>query len=98
MSSLFYQFLFIPPKNNVVKITVTNGKQLEDYVYRFVEEASLSTAAGKFQTVHYAHVSEKGDRKTEIWLAKDKSYLTVQLKQEDDGTVLEQRLVALSFN
>ena len=98
MSSLFYQFLFIPPKNNVVKITVTNGKQLEDYVYRFVEEASLSTGAGKFETVHYAHVSEKGDRKTEIWLAKDKSYLTVQLKQEDDGTVLEQRLVALSFN
>ena len=98
ISSLFYQFLFSAPGKDVVKVTVTNGKRLENYEYHFVDETGMDTGAGKFTAAHYMHVSEKGDRKTEIWLARERSSFPIRLKQDDEGTVLEQRLVALNFN
>jgi hypothetical protein len=98
IASLFYQFLFRAPKTDVVKVTVTDGKRLENYEYRFVDEQSVDTPAGKFTAAHYMHVSENGDRKTEIWLAREKSSFLIRFLQDDKGTVLEQRLVALTFN
>ena len=98
IASLFYQFLFNAPKKDTVKVTVTNGKRLEDYEYRFVDEQSVDTPAGTFTAGHYRHISDNGDRKTEIWLAREKSSFPIRLLQDDEGTVLEQRLVALTFN
>ena len=98
ISSLFYQFLFTIPNKRVVNVTVANGRYLEDYAYRFADESSVTTTAGAFQTMHYVHLSDNGERKTEIWLAKDKFLFPVRMTQEEDGNVLEQRLVALSFN
>ncbi|MES2355223.1 MAG: DUF3108 domain-containing protein [Pseudomonadota bacterium] len=96
--SLFYQFLFITPKKENVKVTIADGKKVESYLFRFTDEMNVTTDAGKFETLHYARSDDKGERKTEIWLAKQKSFFPVRLVQEEDGKVLEQRLVALSLN
>jgi hypothetical protein len=97
-SALFYQFLFRAPRNDVVSVTLTDGKRIETYDYRFADEADVTTAAGNFKTAHYVRTSKEGERKTEIWLAKNKSYFPVRLTQQEDGNVIEQRLVALSFH
>jgi|ERR1700674_2579221 len=97
-SALFYQFLFRAPKKDLVTVTLTDGKRIETYDYHFADEADITTAAGRFQTAHYVRISKEGERKTEIWLAKNKSYFPVRLTQEEDGNVIEQRLVALSLH
>jgi|GEM_PF-3634276 len=98
-ASLFYQFLFSPPpKKDSIKATVTDGKRVESYAYRFADEENVTTAAGKFDTLHYVYNDDKGERKTEIWLAKQKSFFPVRLIQEEGGNVLEQRLVALTLH
>lgn len=97
-ASLFYQFLFRAPKKEVVKITLTDGRRVEDYQYRFADETTVTTSAGKFKTRHYVYTDPRGERSTEMWLAKEKSFFPVKLIQEEDGNVLEQRLVALNFN
>lgn len=97
-SALFYQFLFRAPRKDLVTVTLTDGKRIETYDYRFADDADITTAAGNFQTAHYVHTSKEGERKTEIWLAKNKSYFPVRLTQQEEGNVIEQRLVALSFH
>jgi hypothetical protein len=97
-SALFYQFLFRTPRKDLVSVTLTDGKRVETYDYKFADDGDLTTPAGKFQTAHYVRTSKESERKTEIWLAKNKSYFPVRLTQQEDGNVIEQRLVALSFN
>ena len=97
-SSLFYQFLFKKPQRELLTVTLTDCKRVETYQYRFAGDANVGTTAGKFQTAHYVRVANQGERRTEIWLARDKSYLPVRVTHEEGGIVIEQRLVALTFN
>ena len=102
--SLFYHFLFSgqslfsAPDKDAVPIILADGKRVETYHYRFVDETTLTTAAGTFAALHYVDTDAKGERSTAIWLARDKSFFLVKLVHEEDGAVLEQRLVALSFH
>ena len=96
--SLPYQFLFSAPKKDLVSVTLTDGRRVESYQYRFVDEVDIATPAGKFSTLHYAYTDPQGERSTEIWLAKEKSFYPVKLVQKEEGTTLDQRLVALKFH
>jgi hypothetical protein len=96
--SLFYQFLFDAPAKDVVKTTVTDGRRVESYLYHFIDETNVNTAAGTFNALHYSHSDDKNERKTEIWLAKEKSFFPIRLIQQENGKVLEERLVALHID
>jgi hypothetical protein len=92
--SIIYQFMFAPLKDGASKIFMTNGKQLEAYEFRKVEETSIETPVGTFDTIHIARVSQPGETKTDVWLAKDKKFIPIRVvivEPEGDKT---ERLIS----
>lgn len=93
--SFMYQFMFVPPLNNL-QIIMTNGKKLGTYHYSFEGEETITSKFGELNTVHLLKSSDD-EEKTEIWLATDYQYLPVKIrKTEKDGTVIEQLVSKLS--
>lgn len=93
--SFMYQFMFVPPLNNL-QIIMTNGKKLRTYQYTFEGEETITSKFGELNTIHLAKASDD-EEKTEIWLATDYQYLPVKIrKTEKDGTVIEQLVSKLS--
>src|SRR5258705_5553653 len=48
--SLIYQFMNLQPREGQVVLPMTNGRNVQFYTYRMLEEAKLTTPAGDFQT------------------------------------------------
>jgi hypothetical protein len=94
--SVMYQFMNLE-RTPVVEVPMTNGRKVEVYTYRFVSEARVETPAGTFDTIHYQRVNaDPKERRTEVWLAKDRFNFPVRLVYDDPkGFKLEQTLVAL---
>lgn len=94
--SFMYQYMFIPPLQQMV-VSVTNGKKLSQYGYSFEGETTLTTKLGNLQTVHIAKSSGEGEEKTELWLATEYHYLPVKIsKREKDGKLYEQIVTRIS--
>lgn len=93
--SFMYQFMFVPPLDNL-QIIMTNGKKLGTYHYSFEGEEIITSKFGELNTIHLLKSSDD-EEKTEIWLATDYQYLPVKIrKTEKDGTVIEQLVSKLS--
>jgi|KBSSwiStaDraftv2_1062776.scaffolds.fasta_scaffold36326_5 hypothetical protein len=94
--SVMYQFMALT-KANVVEMNMSNGRKVERYTYRFVDEVRLSTPAGDFDTLHYARVTDSPtDNKAEVWLAKDRFHIPVRMIFDDPkGPKLEQVVLSL---
>jgi len=95
--SVMYQFMNIPGVGDRVSMNMSNGRKVERYRYRFVEEARIKTPAGEFDTLHYERVTESPkDARTDVWLAKERFNLPVRVVFDDPrGVKLEQTLVEL---
>jgi hypothetical protein len=90
MMSFMYQFMFVPPLQEM-QLAVTTGKKLKVYNYAFEGEETLTTKAGVLRTLRIGKSGGDGEEKTEIWLAADHFYLPVKIsKTEKDGTVTER--------
>ncbi len=76
---------------------MSNGRKVETYTYRLVDEARITTPAGEFDTLHFERVTvEKNDRHVEVWLAKERHNFPVRVVFDDPrGLRVEQSLVAL---
>lgn len=95
MLSFMYQFMFVPPLTEM-QVTVTNGRKLNQYPYRFEGEEEIETALGKVKTLHIAKNSSEGDGKLELWLGVDYHYLPMKIRKIDkDGKVYEQVISTL---
>jgi hypothetical protein len=93
--SFMYQFMFMEPGAGPMAVTMSNGRKVEKYAYRLVDEARLATPAGDFDTRHYARVTSGKESSAEVWLAKDKFNFPVRVIFDDPkGLRLEQTLVA----
>ena len=95
--SMMYQFMNHVPRGNTVEVNMSNGRKIERYTYRLTEEVRLKTPAGDFDTLHYERVvTEPGQSKAQLWLAKDKFNLPVRVLFEDaKGIRLDQTIVEL---
>jgi hypothetical protein len=96
--SVLYQFMNIGSRAlPQVDMHMSNGRKVELYTYRFVDEVRIKTPAGDFDTFHYERVtSNPKDAHTEVWLAKDQHNLPVRVVFDDPrGLKLEQTLLAL---
>lgn len=96
--SLLYQFMFVPPHGAGIELAMSNGRQLNHYLYQVVGEETLATPAGRFDTVHLSR--REGGRRdgVEVWLAKGRHYFPVRIVvEEKDGGALEQELTSLEF-
>lgn len=93
--SFMYQFMFVPPLQNM-QLAITNGKKLGIYDYSFEGEESIPTKMGKLNTIHLMRQTDEGDEKTELWLAVDYQHVPVKIrKTEKKGKVYELLVTSL---
>ena len=95
--SVMYQFMNLKPGAGTVTMPMSNGKKVELYTYRFVDEVPLETPAGRFDTLHYERVVDgPKESKAQVWLAKDRFNFPVRVVFDDPkGLRIEQILVGL---
>ena len=95
--SLLYQLMNVTPSNGNMTIPMSNGRRVEIYTYRFVDNVRISTPAGDFDTLHLERVNATAkENRAEVWLAKDRFNFPVRVVFDDPrGLRLEQNLVAL---
>ena len=95
--SMMYQFMHVKRREGTLSLAMSNGRKVERYTYRFVEEARIATPAGEFDTLHFERVtSGPNDRHVEVWLAKDRHNFPVRVVFDDPrGLRVEQALVTL---
>ena len=88
--SLFFQLaLTAPPPESQLAYTVFNGKKLRNYRYDVRGEEMLETALGVLRALHLERVTD-GDGRFEIWLAADRHYLPLRVRQSDgNGSAME---------
>lgn len=94
--SFMYQFMFVPPLEEM-RMNIVTGKKLKTYIYTFEGEETLSAKFGKLRTWHIGRSTGDGDEKTELWLAVDYRHLPVRIrKTEKDGAAID--LMATRLN
>jgi hypothetical protein len=94
--SFMYQFMFIPPLDDM-RLNIVTGKKLKTYVYEFAGEETLDTKIGAMRVVHIAKSSGDSDEKTELWLSAEHRYLPVRIRKTDkDGAAID--LIATHLN
>jgi hypothetical protein len=95
--SVMYQFMNVTTRANEVRVHMSNGRKVELYNYRKVDELPLTTPAGQFATVHFERVLDApGDGQAQLWLAKDRFNLPVRVVFMDaKGLKLDQQLMSL---
>lgn len=95
--SLMYQFMNMPAGSDRVTMNMSNGRKVDSYTYRLVNEERLTTPAGRFDTLHYQRVTtDPRESHADVWLAKDRFNFPVRVVFDDPkGLKLEQTLVAL---
>ena len=95
--SMMYQFMHRVGRAGDMTMAMSNGRKVERYTYRLVDEPRIGTPAGEFDTLHFARVtSEPNDRHVEVWLAKAHHNFPVRVLFDDPrGFRVEQRLVAM---
>jgi hypothetical protein len=95
--SMMYQFMHVRPREGNMTMAMSNGRKVERYTYRLVDEPRIGTPAGEFDTFHFERVtSEPNDRHVEVWLAKAHHNFPVRVLFDDPkGFRVEQRLVAM---
>jgi hypothetical protein len=95
--SVMYQFMNMDTRTAEVTMSMSNGRKVDQYTYRFVEEERLQTPAGAFDTIHFQRVTtDPKESHADVWLAKDRYNLPVRVVFDDPkGLRLEQTLVSL---
>jgi hypothetical protein len=95
--SMMYQFMHVKRREGNLTLAMSNGRKVEQYTYRFVDEARIATPAGEFDTLHFERVtSGPNDRHVEVWLAKERHNIPVRVVFDDPrGVRVEQALVSL---
>lgn len=94
--SMMYQFMHMVPRESV-EVLMSNGRKVERYTYRLMEEARLKTPAGEFDTLRYERViTEPKQGRAQVWLARDRHFFPVRVVFEDSkGARVDQLLVTL---
>jgi hypothetical protein len=95
--SMMYNFMNLVPRPGNFVILMSNGRKVEHYTYRLVDEPRVKTPAGEFDTFHFARVTySPKESRAEVWLAKERNNFPVRVVFDDPkGLRLEQDLVAL---
>lgn len=86
--SIMYQLSQLPLRVEIVPVTISNGKKLEDYKLEVASGETITTALGELRTVHLRKMHIPGKEGLEIWLAMEYRLLPVKIQyREPDGTI-----------
>lgn len=94
-----YQFMFfVPQAGTEWHFPMSDGSKVELYDYRAGAALMLDTAVGPLQVRYVASLPEEAPRKTELWLATERSNLPCKITiTEPNGETLTQTLIQLSI-
>ncbi len=93
--SFMYQFMFVPPLQNM-QLIITNGRKLGVYAYTFEGEETLKTKLGDIKTIHISREAPEGEKKTELWLALDYQHVPVKIRETNgEGRMYELVITSL---
>src|SRR5258708_33909384 len=74
----------LQPREGLVVLPMSNGRNVQFYTYRLVEEVRVTTPAGEFETFHYERVNTSDrEPKAQVWLPQDRFHLPVPGAFED---------------
>ena len=73
--------------------TVVEPRKIKQYTFNVVGSEKVNTPMGEFKTIKVEHVSDNGERRTQIWLAPDFDYLLVRLIQIRKGKLESEALL-----
>jgi hypothetical protein len=95
--SVMYQFMSLRDTGDGLSIPMAEGRKVQMFSYRLVEEGKLSTPAGEFDTRHYQRVIYNStDTRVDVWLAKDRYNFPVRVIFDDPkGYRLDQVIASL---
>ncbi len=93
--SVMYQFMNLKSADATVAMHMSNGRKVELYTYRLVDEPQGHDRRGEFATLHYERVTAgPHESKAQVWLAKDRFNFPVRVVFDDPrGLRVEQTLV-----
>jgi hypothetical protein len=95
--SQLYQFMFVPSLPDDYSLQVVSGRDLNDYQYARSDGGAIQTPLGALATQRYQRITQKPDQKAvDVWVAPGRHNLPVQIRVNEDGVTLEQRLVRAS--
>jgi len=93
--SFMYQFMFVPPMQNM-QLSITNGRKLGLYDYTFEGEEVISTKMGNLKAFHLLRSAESSEKRTELWLALDYQHVPVKIRETNkEGKVYELLVTSL---
>lgn len=97
--SAMYQFQFLPLQSmNEVKLTITNGRDLDHYSYQITPEQSVTVPMGTFKTRYLAIPKQEDGSTFEIWLATELGNFPCKIVITDaDGNKATQVLTELTI-
>jgi len=97
--SIMYQFMFLAPdRQQVLALSRTNGRRLEQHRYTVETGVEIETPLGRMATVHLVKEHQPNEEGVEIWLAPQHRYLPVKtLVVEEDGVRYEQVITRLAI-
>jgi hypothetical protein len=83
--SIMYQFMFLQPDHpQVLRLTRTNGRKLEQHSYAVTTGVEIVTPLGRMTTVHLVRQHQPNEDGVEVWLAPQHHYLPMKLVILDD--------------
>lgn len=95
--SQVYQFMFAPSIPADYALQVVSGRNSHDYRFARSDGGPIQTPQGTWPTQQYQRTQQKADEKMiTVWVAPAQHNLPVQIRVEEDGVTLEQRLVRAS--
>ena len=71
---------------------VMHRGKVREYRFELTGEETLSTPAGDIECVTLKRIRDDKERETFFWMAKNKDYLLVKLRQKEDNEVYELTL------
>ena len=89
--SIMYQF---PPLTGAGKATVfvSNGKKIERYQFKIVNDEEIDTSFGKLHTVHLSKLRAPDEAGLEIWLARKYHLFPVKIRYIEKMVMSPARL------
>lgn len=97
--SIMYQFMFLAPDQpQLLHLTRTNGRKLEQHSYAVRTGVEIETPLGRMTTVHLVRQHLPNEDGVEVWLAPQHHYLPIKLLILDDkGARYEQVMTRLEI-
>jgi hypothetical protein len=80
LMSFAWQLAQMPLKPGVVRMPITNGKNLDDYTLKIGAHETVKTPLGDIDTIPVRQVPAPGEESLEVWLAPQYRYLPVKVQ------------------